>query len=470
MKARTPLIEEMELNRSPLSLYSSFLGDDYSFWLDSSLSLPKYGRFSFMGKDPSLIFKSRGTSCEIFRDGANDSIESCPLAALNDLLQEYQMPSLCSELPFLGGAVGYLSYDLGRELEVLPDETEDDLQMPHIYMGFYDPVVAIDHERDKIYILSTCLPGYRERIEELKESWSQLTPLPPILPLQGRRDPRPISNFSKKDYIAAVSKTLEYIGAGDIFQANISQRFQSPLPFKPFDLYRLLRHKNPAPFSAYLQFPEFQVASSSPERFIELRGRHLQTRPIKGTRPRGKTPKEDHQLKEELYYSAKDRAENVMIVDLERNDFGRIASYGSVNVEELYSVEEFATVFHLVSTVAGELREGLGAVDVIKNTFPGGSITGAPKIRAMEIIEELEPVKRNVYTGSIGYLDFRGDMDLNIVIRTFILKEGEAYFQVGGGIVADSEPEKEHQETLDKAKALMESLAEGYLKEVASNG
>lgn len=470
MKSRTPLIEEMELTSSPLSLYSSFLTDEYSFWLDSSLSLPEYGRFSFMGRDPSLIFKSRGTTCEIHRDGLIETLEDHPLAVLKDLLKEYELPSLYREIPFLGGAVGYLSYDLGRELEVLPDETEDDLQLPHIYMGFYDPVIALDHQKKKLYILSTGLPHYRERIESIKKGWRELKPLPPILPIQQSREARPISNFTREEYIEAVSKTLEYIGAGDIFQANISQRFQSPLPFKPFDLYRLLRHKNPAPFSAYLQFPEFQVASSSPERFIELRGRHLQARPIKGTRPRGKTPKEDKEFKEELYYSTKDRAENVMIVDLERNDFGRIASYGSVHVEELYSVEEFATVFHLVSTITGELKEGLGAVDVIKNTFPGGSITGAPKIRAMEIIEELEPVKRNIYTGSIGYLDFRGDMDLNIVIRTFILKEGEAYFQVGGGIVADSVPEKEYQETLDKGKALMESLEEGYLKEVASHG
>lgn len=470
MKARRPLIQEMKLDTSPLSLYSSFLGDMYSFWLDSSLVHPPYGSFSFMGRDPFLVFKSRGNTCEIRREGCVEYIESDPLKLLKSLLEEYQLPYLHRDLPFLGGAVGYLSYDLGRELEVLPDETEDDLHLPHIYLGFYDPIVAIDHRKEKLYLLSTQLPGAKRRMEEIREGWNRLKKLPPILPREEGLVKRPISNFSKEEYIAAVSKTLEYIRAGDIFQANISQRFKAPLPFKPFDLYRLLRSKNPAPFSAFLQFPEFQVASSSPERFIELRGRSLQTRPIKGTRPRGRTPREDKTLKEELYHSIKDRAENVMIVDLERNDFGRIASYGSVKVKELYSVEEFATVFHLVSTITAELKEGLGAIDVIHHTFPGGSITGAPKIRAMEIIEELEPVKRNVYTGSIGYLDFRGDIDTNIVIRTFIIKDNQVYFQVGGGIVADSVPEKEYQETLDKAKALMESLAEGYFKEVSGDG
>ncbi|GFP27966.1 aminodeoxychorismate synthase component I [Candidatus Hakubella thermalkaliphila] len=269
------------------------------------------------------------------------------------------------------------------------------------------------------------------------------------------------SNFDKEDYLKAIKKAIDYIFAGDIFQVNLSQRFESEIAISPFQLYKRLRAINPAPFAAFLNFEGVVVASSSPERFLRRSGNVVETRPIKGTRPRGKTPDEDQRLAQELLSSPKDRAENIMIVDLERNDLGRVCQYGSVHVPELLTIEEYPTVFHLVSTIKGTVPPDKDNVDIVKACFPGGSITGAPKVRAMEIIDELEPTRRSVYTGAIGYLDFGGQMDLNIVIRTFIIKENRAYFQAGGGIVADSDPEAEYQETLDKARALMEAVSQG---------
>ena len=250
----------------------------------------------------------------------------------------------------------------------------------------------------------------------------------------------------------------EYIAAGDAFQVNLSQRFEADLKIPPYELYKRLRMVNPAPFASYLNFQGVTIVSASPERFLKVQGDLVETRPIKGTRPRGRDPVEDHRLARELTHSTKDQAENVMIVDLERNDLGRVCRYSTVRVAELAILEIFPTIFHLTSTVVGRLRRGKSNIDLLKATFPGGSITGAPKVRAMEIIDELEPTKRSVYTGSIGYLSFNEDMDINIVIRTFLIKEGKAYFQVGGGIIYDSDSEAEYMETLDKAKALIRAL------------
>jgi len=266
------------------------------------------------------------------------------------------------------------------------------------------------------------------------------------------------SNFSHEEYLRAVENVREYIRAGDIFQVNLSQRFEADLSISPYELYQRLRKINPAPFASYLDFDGVSVVGASPERFLKVQGDWVETRPVKGTRPRGKSEAEDRALADELLASIKDRAENVMIVDLERNDLGRVCRYGTVRVTELAILETYPTVFHLTSTVKGRLCEDKDRIDLLKATFPGGSITGAPKVRAMQIIDELEPTRRSVYTGSIGYLSFSGEMDLNIVIRTFLVKGGRAYFQVGGGIVYDSEPEAEYVETLDKAKALIQAL------------
>jgi para-aminobenzoate synthetase component 1 len=264
--------------------------------------------------------------------------------------------------------------------------------------------------------------------------------------------------FTHKEYVEAVEKARQYIIAGDIFEVNLSQRFEAELSITPYELYRRLRQVNPAPFACYLGSDEVSVVSASPERFIRVRGDRVETRPIKGTRPRGKTSEEDKALADELASSAKDRAENIMIVDVERNDLGRVCRFGTVKVTELAILEVFPTVFHLTSTVVGRLREGKNCIDLLKATFPGGSITGAPKIRSMEIIDELEPTRRSVYTGNIGYLSFNGDIDLNIAIRTFLVKGSKAYFQVGGAVVYDSDPEAEYQETLVKGQALISAL------------
>jgi para-aminobenzoate synthetase component 1 len=265
--------------------------------------------------------------------------------------------------------------------------------------------------------------------------------------------------FTHKEYVDAVEKARQYIIAGDIFEVNLSQRFEAELSITPYELYKRLRHINPAPFACYLNFDEVTVVSASPERFLRVRGDWVETRPIKGTRRRGKTPEEDKVLSNELLSSVKDRAENIMIVDLERNDLGRVCRFGTVKVTELTILEMFPTVFHLTSTVEGRLIEGKNCIDLLKATFPGGSITGAPKVRAMEIIDELEPTKRSVYTGNIGYLSFNGDIDLNIAIRTFLVKGRKAYFQVGGAVVYDSDPEAEYQETMDKGRALINALS-----------
>jgi para-aminobenzoate synthetase component 1 len=390
-----------------------------------------------------------------------------PFEVLRELLKTYSVTS--GPLPFVGGAVGYFSYDLCHFIEQLPVTARDDLQLPECYFAFYDALLAVDHQEGKTYILSTGFPRRepgsqrREAEERLKEIELRLLTPPPA----GELEPATpevsselslSSNFDRSSYLRAVEIARKYIAAGDIFQVNLSQRFETALPFSPYELYRRLRRINPAPFAAYLNLDGVSVVSASPERFLRLQGDRVETRPIKGTRPRGRTAAEDTALAEELRHSIKDKAEHVMIVDLERNDLGRVCRFGTVRVRELMTLETYATVFHLTSTVEGRLRPDKDRIDLIKACFPGGSITGAPKVRSMEIIDELEPTRRSLYTGALGYLSFDGGLDLNIVIRTIIVKEGRAYFQVGGGIVYDSDPEAEYQETLDKAEALFRAL------------
>ncbi|MBC7106739.1 MAG: anthranilate synthase component I family protein, partial [Firmicutes bacterium] len=324
----------------------------------------------------------------------------------------------------------------------------DDLGLPDLYLAFYDVVVAVDHLKGEVYAASNGLaPGggpdarrAARRLEALRRRFTATAPggrTAPGVPDRPASGPGPACerdlarlgigfHFTRAAYCAAVRRAREYIAAGDIFEVNLSQRLEAPLEASPWLLYRTLRAVNPAPFAAFLNFPEAAVACASPERFLRLRGGLVETRPIKGTRPRGRTPEEDRRLRDELWNSEKDRAELTMIIDLERNDLGRVCAVGSVHVPELFCLEEYATVFHLVSTVRGRLAPGKDVVDLLRATFPGGSITGAPKIRAMEIIEELEPVRRGIYTGSIGWIGFDGDCDLNIVIRTIIVKGGRA--------------------------------------------
>lgn len=464
---RFPLIEEISTSLTASQQFERFRERPFSFFLDSGMDPDKLGRYSFMGSDPFLVLRSRGEEISLVRDGATEIKRSNPFDVVGEMLETYTLDSGLNGIPFLGGAVGYFSYDLCHLIERLPTTATDDLNLPECYLAFYDTVLAFDHFEEKVYVVSTGFPeldeGLRKRRaeEKLKAIKSLALDSPPPLMAKPPSTMEGIvlkSNFSHEEYLKAVATAREYICAGDIFQVNLSQRFEAALNISPYELYQRLRKINPAPFASYLGFDGVSVVGASPERFLKVHGDCVETRPIKGTRPRGKSEAEDKTLAQELLSSIKDRAENVMIVDLERNDIGRVCRYGTVKVSELAILETYPTVFHLTSTVTGRLCQGKGRIDLLKATFPGGSITGAPKVRAMEIIDELEPTRRSVYTGSIGYLSFSGDMDINIVIRTILVKDRKAYFQVGGGIIYDSEPEAEYQETLDKAKALIQAL------------
>jgi para-aminobenzoate synthetase component 1 len=386
--------------------------------------------------------------------------------------------------PFQGGAAGLFGYELGRQFERLPAPRQDEFRVPELSVGFYDWVAAFDHLEGRAWIVAHGWPATdiaarrtraQERIANLRRIITRretpsdlakradigstlrsadLTPQHPLPHLAGL-----MSNFGRDQYLAAVQRVIEYIGAGDCFQVNLAQRLLLPVRESALALYGKLRERSPAPFGGYFDLGDFVVASASPERFVQMdaAGR-LESRPIKGTRPRGRTREDDERLRRELAASAKDRAENIMIVDLLRNDLGRVAAFGSVGVAQVCGVETYPTIHHLVSVVNARLRPGLAAVDVLRAAFPGGSVTGAPKIRAMEIIAELEPTARGPYCGCLGYLGFDGAMDTNILIRTFTVGRGWVQFPVGGGIVADSTPEGEYEETLHKAAGLFRAL------------
>jgi para-aminobenzoate synthetase component 1 len=464
---RVPLIVELDTFLSPLEAFEHFKDRKFSFFLDSGMDTEKLGRYSFIGSNPFLVLSTSGNTGHLTQGTAKARITGNPFDMLRRLLEFYRLDPAPAPVPFTGGAVGYLSYDLCHFIEQLPQKAVDDLHLPECYFGFYDAVVAFDNKEHKTYIVASGFPERDEnkrlaraarRITEIRD---KLAGPPPQTKLFLDSSPEPSvlkSNFTRQGYASTVAKARQYIIDGEIIQVNLSQRFEADISIPPWELYRRLRQINPAPFAGYLGFEGVSIVSASPERFIRRSGDIVETRPIKGTRPRGKTEVEDQSLAAELLASTKDRAENTMIVDLERNDLGRICRIGSVAVTELAALETFPTVFHLTSTITGRLKEGVDTIDILKATFPGGSITGAPKIRAMEIIDELEPTRRSVYTGSIGYLGFNGDLDLNIAIRTFIVKEGRAYFQVGGGVVYDSNPEAEYQETLHKGKALFDAL------------
>jgi para-aminobenzoate synthetase component 1 len=468
----------------PVQAFESLQGRPYSFFLDSGMDQERLGRYSIMSSDPFLVFKSKGDLVSVWQEGVWSEFRANPFDVLKDLHGCYQIP-VHPEVPVAAGAFGYLAYDLGWQLEKLPQQAEDDLDTPDCYLGFYDRLVVFDHLAGRAYLTSTGLPesgddaGTRaeQRLGELEALLLRASPEPPARPeaacllvqdtgTKSSTEFQITGHFDRVSYRRAVQQCKDYIAAGDIFEVNLTQRFACPISTTPWQLYCKLRRINPAPFAAYLNYPELTVASASPERFLQVRGGQVETRPIKGTRRRGRDPLEDASLRQDLVSSEKDRAELVMIIDLERNDIGRVCRFGSVHVPELICLEQYPTVWHLVSTIRGTLEAGKDVSDLLKASFPGGSITGAPKIRAMEIIEEVEPVKRGVYTGSIGYLGFDGRSDLNIVIRTFVIKDQVAYFHAGGAIVSDSDPDAEYWETIYKARALMQAL--GYGEEVVT--
>lgn len=423
----------------------------WAVWLDSAHPRSERGRFDIFAADPVATIQTSGSISRITQQGVESTSHNDPFKLLSELLG----PEIenTSSLPFTGGALGYFSYDLGRWIEKLPTIAADLEHYPDMAVGIYQWAVVVDHLQKEAWLTShDCSP---ELLDELIRLFSQ-----PAHPNHAHFKvlAPPVSNFSKASYAAAFERIQSYMLEGDCYQVNLTQRFSCPCEGDLWTAYQTLRRINPAPFSAYLNFPEVQILSSSPERFIQIHDRAVETKPIKGTRRRLADPELDRAQMDDLQSSSKDRAENVMIVDLLRNDIGKACRPGTVKVPEIFAIESYATVHHLVSTVVGELADEQSSLGLFKDCFPGGSITGAPKIRAMEIIEELEPHRRGVYCGSIGYIGFDGNMDSNIAIRTLIHNQGQIRFWAGGGIVRDSVMEDEYQECFDKAAAILRVL------------
>lgn len=431
-------------------IHMVFQNEKDAVFLDSSLR-NKLGRYSIIGLYPYLKLV-KGETFTINGEPGSVSFEQF----MRNYLKENKEEN-ATGLPIISGAIGYFSYDYGRKKEGVKAKDPIEADIPDCILNFYDVFIIEDHEKKEVSLIAN---GKQKdssiRLEELKKSIFNVIRI--AHPLEERREIEVIPNFQKEDYLKAIDNMIGYIIEGDIYIANMTQRLSIKSSKSPYEVFSKLRGNNPAPFGGYLNYGDFQVICASPERFLQMKKGHVETRPIKGTRKRGTTPEEDKMLKEELESSEKDKSELLMIVDLERNDLNRVCRHGSVQVTELFTVEEYATVFHLVSNITGDLKPGMTVMDLIEAAFPGGSITGAPKLRAMEIIDELEHGRRGLYTGSIGYLTLDGDCDFNIVIRTAVHKDGIYHLGVGGGITYESELEFEYEETLQKAKAILEAL------------
>lgn len=446
-------IKEFSTELDIFSIFSIFKEYKEVAFLDSSKLDSKYSEYSIIGINPYLTLKSIGK--EIFLN--SDKFTGNPFDFLEKEMSKYSIPSSELDLPFTGGAIGYFSYDAAMHVEPLNLTSKDDISIPEVYFNFYDNFIIWNIKSNRYYISAMGkLKSSDESIDEILNLISRGRKI--VVEEFSQGNTEFISNFKPNEYIETVEKVRDYIRSGDVYITNLTQRFKCHCEKPSYDIYKNLRAINPAPFASYLAFDDFQIICSSPERFIQIKNRIAETRPIKGTRPRGATPEEDEKNRLELINSEKDKSELLMIVDLERNDLSKVCKPFSVKVTELFKLEEYSTVFHLVSTIVGELQDGVSPVKCIKECFPGGSITGAPKIRSMEVIDELEKIKRNIYTGAIGYFDFNGNSDFNIVIRTILKKDNTAYFGVGGGITWESDKEAEYLETLDKAKALMKVL------------
>ncbi|WP_078378367.1 anthranilate synthase component I family protein [Sutcliffiella halmapala] len=417
------------------------------------------GRYCIIGLDPIASLKGKDSKLEIqYVDGKKQSRNGNPLKLLKEFVLARTTKKLEGFPDFTGGAIGYLTYDCVRFIEDLPSIAEDDLDIPDLYFLLFDDVFVYDKEEKSLFIISHAKEGEEQvakaRIDAYKEQWSVPANKVFYQPESNTSTLKREVSFTEEAFIEAVKKIQGYIVQGDVFQVNLSVRQAESLLTHPMEIYSALRKINPSPYMGYLQFPEFQLVSGSPELLVKKKDQIVSTRPIAGTRSRGKTDAEDLMLAKELIENEKERAEHVMLVDLERNDLGRVSKYGTVEVNEFMAIEKYSHVMHIVSNVQGVLAENKDVADIIEATFPGGTITGAPKVRTMEIIEELEPVRRSVYTGSIGWIGFDGDMELNISIRTMVAKDGMAYVQAGAGVVIDSVPKREFKESLKKAAAL----------------
>ncbi len=467
-----PVYREMLADmETPVSAFLKIKKGKYSFLLESVEGGEKWARYCFLGSNPSIVFSSKGKKATIIRNGRSETfdIQGDPLCSLKKLMAEFT-PVILKGLPrFFGGAVGFLSYDMVKFFEELPDTAEDDLNQSDAVFVITDSILIFDNVNKKIKVVSNAFikdgnlkECYDEAIDKIENLISLLQkPLnAEILSKKNdcNKDLQIESNLSKKDFKKAVLKGKEYINNGDIIQVVLAQRLKTKITTDPFNIYRALRTFNPSPYMYYLQLGGMEIVGTSPEVLVRLEGNEVEVRPIAGTRPRGITEEEDLALGEELLKDEKERAEHIMLVDLGRNDLGRIADIGSVHVNEQMVIERYSHVMHIVSNVKANLKKGMDSYDVLRATFPAGTVSGAPKIRAMEIIDELEPNRRGPYAGAVGYFSFSGNMDTAIAIRTLVIKNNRAYLGVGAGIVADSDPDREYEETMNKGKALLKAI------------
>ncbi len=455
--------------QTPVSAFLSIAADEpYSFLLESVEGGEKIGRYTFLGARPYMIVRSRGAKLEVERRGRLERSEGDVFRVLRELFGAHLPAHVEGLPPFTSGAVGFFAYDMVRRLERLPQQARQDIDVPDCVLMFFDRLLAFDHVRHQIHILAAAdvsrekpRQAYGRALRDIAVLEKRL--LAGIRPADLRHKPtrgalKTKAATSPKQFMDSVRRAKEYIAAGDIFQVVLSQRLEFTPGVRPFDIYRALRTVNPSPYMYFLRMGDNHVIGSSPEMLVKVTGRDLEYRPIAGTRWRGKDDAEDKRLEEELRADAKERAEHVMLVDLGRNDVGRVSEYGTVKVRDLMYVERYSHVMHLVSAIAGKLRAGLGPLDAFAACFPAGTLTGAPKVRAMEIIEELEPVRRGVYGGSVLYADFAGNLDSCIAIRTLMMDKKKAFVQAGAGIVADSDPQREYEECVNKAKAVVRAV------------
>jgi anthranilate synthase component I len=473
----TPIYREIMADlETPVSAFLKISHDEpNSFLLESVEGGERLARYSFMGTDPYLVLRLENGVAYARLGGHKQTFSfTDPLEVIASYLKEYQLveaPGIANELPrFYGGAVGYLGYEAVNYFEKLPKKEANPLDVPEAVYIFMDTVVVFDHLKRKIKLVSHVhLDGDIERsyaeasakIEKLAQKLVEPVPLEIIQgKVAGATSGAPTSNMTREEYEAAVVQTKEYIKAGDIFQANVGQRFARPTDTKPINIYRALRAVNPSPYMFYLHFPDFHIIGASPELLVQVEGSTVVTHPIAGTRPRGKTPDADAAFAAELIADPKECAEHVMLVDLGRNDLGRVSAPGTVHVEDIMHIERYSHVMHMVSNVKGTLAPGKTAFDALRSCFPMGTVTGAPKIRAMEIISELEPEQRGAYGGAVGYFGYSGNMDTCLTIRTIVLKNNIAYVQAAAGLVADSVPASEYEETVNKVKGMLRALDE----------
>ena len=472
---RVPILgEKIVAKFNPSHFFRSMIGNaPNAFLFESGKGPEATARYTLMGQSNSKTLQANHNGIIVSNNGTREATQESPLSILDHLNFESHGTSFDYVPHFWGGWVGTIGYEMARWLDTVSFNSKDDLNLPLLYFFQVDQLWVYDHTTQilKMIVSKKCSGDpknyYIDTVQEVERYWKLAEtilntppePVKPIPPIQPKRNELGLhSNISEDQYVGMVERAKHYIEEGDIYQANLSQRFETSFKGDAFDLYENLRQINPSPFSGYMKLGDLTLVSSSPERLVKIEQGVLETRPIAGTRPRGRNNEEDNQLTGELLLNEKEQAEHLMLVDLERNDMGRVCEYGSVQVTDQMFIEQYSHVSHIVSNIRGTLKPNVTFKEILKAVFPGGTITGCPKIRCMEIIDELEPVARGPYSGSFGYIGFSDHIDLNIIIRTILLKDDKAYFHVGAGIVADSVPEKEYQETLDKAAAMIDVL------------